>query len=275
MTPESKVLRRTTSHSAWELPRQLNLIASFTWRELMARYRGSLLGMAWAMLTPIVMIAIYTVIFAEMFGARFGANGTSLEYALYLFCGLLPWTAFQEAVQSSSGTIVAHANLVKRVRFPLETLPVAQCLAALANQLFGTVALLFAVVVIRRELHATLVWLPVLIIPQLMLTIGAAWLMASLGVFLRDTAQTLALVLTAWLFLTPIIYPETIVPERYRILIASNPFTALVRNYRFVVLEGRSPDWLGLLYFFLLACVVFPLGYWWFAKTRRSFADVL
>ncbi|MEJ7615637.1 MAG: ABC transporter permease [Pyrinomonadaceae bacterium] len=259
----------------WELPGRWELVATLTRRELAVKYRGSLLGVSWVIVTPVVMIAIYTFIFAEIFGARFGAAGTSLDYALYLFCGLLPWNAFQEALQNSAQTIVAHANLVKRVRFPLETLPLAQTLVAHVTQLFGTVALIVAILVIRRQLHPTLLWLPVLLLPQLMLTMGAAWLVASLGVFLRDTAQTLALALVAWMFLTPIIYPEAIVPERYRAWIALNPFTPLVRNYRYVVLDGRAPDWAGMAYFAIFACLVFSGGYWWFARTRKSFADVL
>lgn len=259
----------------WEFPQHWNLVATLARRELAARYRGSMLGLVWVVLTPLVMIAIYTFIFAGIFGARFGANGTSLEYALYLFCGMLPWTAFQDALQSSATTILTHANLVKRVRFPLETLPIAQVLVALANQMFGTAALLLAVLLIRGQLHLTLLWLPVLLIPQLILTTGLSWFIASLGVFLRDTSQTLSLVLVAWLYLTPIIYPETAVPARYLFLISINPFTGLIRNYRYIMLEGRAPDWAGLSWFLILGLIVFPLGYWWFAKTRRSFADVL
>lgn len=259
----------------WHLPRQWDLISSLTRRELAARYRGSVLGALWVLLTPAVMIAIYTFIFAGIFGARFGAGGTPLEYALYLFCGLLPWTAFQEGLQSSAGVIINHTNLVKRVRFPLETLPLAQVLVAVANQLFGTAALLVATLAIRHRLPATLIFLPLLLLPQLILTAGLGWLVAALGVFLRDTAQTLVLVLTAWFYLTPIIYPETIVPAPYRILLALNPFAPLVRNYRLIVLDGLAPDWQGLAYFTAIACLVLPLGYWVFAKTRRGFADVL
>lgn len=258
-----------------ELPERRDLISSLTRRELAARYRGALLGAVWVILTPVVMIAIYTFIFAEIFGARFGAEGTPIEYALYLFCGLLPWMAFQEALQSSAGVIVAHANLVKRVRFPLETLPVAQTLVAFFNQLCGTVALLVATLIIRQELHATLLWLPLLLIPQLILTVGLAWLVAALGVFLRDTAQTLSLVLAAWLYLTPIIYPETVVPARFRPLISLNPFTALVRNYRYVILDGQNPDLTGLVYFAVCALVAFLAGYFWFTKSRKNFADVI
>ena len=134
--------------------------------------------------------------------------------------------------------------------------------------MFGTLALLIAIVVIRHELHATILWLPVLLIPQLILTLGAAWLIASLGVFLRDIAQGITLLLMAWMYLTPIIYPESIVPERYRPFINANPFTALVRSYRRIFLEGTAPDWPSLAYFSACAALVlFVFGYWWFAKT--------
>lgn len=244
-------------------------------RELAARYRGSVLGLVWALVTPLVMIGIFTFIFAGIFGARFGADGTAWDYALYLFCGLLPWTAFQESVQLAANVIVVHANLVKRVVFPLETLPVAQTLAALAMQMYGTVALVAATLVIQRRLHLTLLWLPLLVAPQLLLTLGASWFVASLGVFVRDTAQGLGLVLMAWMYLTPIIYPESIVPERFRLFLNLNPFTPLIRNYRRILLEGAQPDWRGLAYFTAFAIVVFISGYWWFAKTRRNFADVI
>ena len=259
----------------WELPRRAELIFSFAKRELLGRYKGSALGIAWAVLTPVVMIAIFTFIFAGIFGARFGADHSPWDYALYLFCGLLPWSMFQESVQQSASTIVVNSNLVKRVVFPLEALPAAQVFAALANQLFATIALLIATIIIRQRLELTALWLPVLLIPQLLLALGAAWLIASLGVFLRDIAQGITLLLMAWMYLTPIIYPESIVPERFRTLIGFNPFTALVRNYRLIFLDGAGPDWRGLAYFAAVAVVVFIFGYWWFARTRKSFADVV
>jgi len=271
----AQTARQAIWRPLWQLPGRLELILSLARRELLTRYKGSALGLIWAVITPVVMITIFTFIFSGIFSARFGPNGTAWDYALYLFCGLLPWTMFQETVQSSSTTIVSHANLVKRVVFPLETLPVAQVLSALGNQMFGTVALLVACVVIRHQLYFSVLWLPVLLIPQLIFALGAAWLVASLGVFLRDIAQGITLVLMAWLYLTPIIYPETIVPERYRPFINANPFTALVRNYRRILLEGAGPEWSSLAYFAVLAVVIFVFGYWWFAKTRRNFADVI
>jgi homopolymeric O-antigen transport system permease protein len=258
-----------------ELPRRAELIFSLAKRDLLTRYKGSVLGLVWALVTPVVMIAIFTFIFAGIFGARFGASNSHWDYALYLFCGLVPWTMFQETLQQAATTIVSHANLVKRVVFPLETLPVAQAFSALGNQLFATVGLLLAIIVIQHQLPITTLWLPLVLIPQLLLTIGAAWLIASLGVFLRDIVQGVSLVLMAWMYLTPIIYPESIVPERFRRFINLNPFTPLVRSYRRIFLEGLPPDWSGLGYFTLIALLVFIFGYWWFARTRKNFADVI
>ena len=275
MTLTAQTAHRRIWQPLWELPGRADLIFSFARRDLLGRYKGSALGIAWAVLTPVVMIAIFTFIFAGIFGARFGASHSHWDYALYLFCGLLPWTMFQESVQQSSNTIVSNANLVKRVVFPLETLPAAQVFAALGNQLFATIALLIAILAVRQNLQLTAVWLPLLLIPQLLLALGAAWLIASLGVFLRDIAQGITLLLMAWMYLTPIIYPESIVPERFRWFIGINPFTSLVRSYRRVFLDGLAPDWRGLLYFSAVALVVFVFGYWWFARTRKNFADVI
>lgn len=271
----AQTARRAVWRPLWELPRRFDLIWPLARRMLVARYRGSALGLLWALLTPAVMIGVFTFLFAGVFGARFNEGGTPLEYALYLFCGLLPWTAFSETLQQSSGIVVAHANLVKRVVFPLEALPVAQTLAALAAQLFGTAALLVATLIVRQELHVTLLWLPVLLVPQLLLTLGGAWLVASLGVFIRDTAQVLGLVLMAWLYLTPIIYPEQVVPARFRPALELNPFTPLARSYRRALLEGAPPDWRGLAYTTAFALAAFLVGYWWFARTRKNFADVI
>jgi lipopolysaccharide transport system permease protein len=271
----SQIARRAVWRPLWELPRHLDLVRTMTRREVALRYKGSVLGIAWAVLTPVMLIAIFTFIFAGIFRARFGASGSGWDYALYLFCGLLPWTAFQEAVQLSSQTVVLRANLVKRVVFPLEILPMAQALASLVNQMFGTLVFLAATVIIRHELHLSVLWLPVLIVPQLLATFGVAWFVSSVGVFLRDVVQGVTLVLMAWMYLTPIIYPESIIPERYRPWVNLNPFAGLIRSYRNIMLEGTPPDWPGLAYFTVFALCCFIFGYWWFAKTRRHFADVI
>lgn len=277
--PRTMLSSQTAHHKIWQplwqLPSRAELIFSFARKELLGRYKGSALGIAWAVLTPVVMIAIFTFVFAGIFGARFAANHSHWDYALYLFCGLLPWSMFQESVQQSANTIVVHSNLVKRVVFPLEALPAAQVFAALGNQLFATIGLVIATLIVRQRLDLTALWLPALLIPQLLFALGAAWLIASLGVFLRDITQGIMLLLMAWMYLTPIIYPESIVPERFRAFIDLNPFTSLVRSYRRIFLDGVAPDWPGLAYFAAVGVVVFIFGYWWFARTRKGFADVV
>src|SRR5258708_11601722 len=228
----AQTARRAVWRPLWQLPRRFDLILSLTKRELAARYRGSALGIVWAVLTPIVMIAIFTIIFAGIFKARFGAGTSQWDYALYLFCGLLPWNAFQESVQISSSTIVGHANLVKRVVFPLEILPVSLSLAAAANQMFGTVALILAAVFLRGEVHPTIGFLPLLLIPRLLATFRPALLVASLAVFVRDIVQGITLLLMAWMYLTPIIDPQSLVPLPYKGNLTVNPFPPLVRNHR-------------------------------------------
>jgi len=275
MMISAQTARRAVWRPLWQLPRRFDLVLSLTRRELAARYKGSALGIAWAILTPVVMIVIFTIVFAGIFKARFGPNNSQWDYALYLFCGLLPWNAFQESLQLSSNAIVSRANLVKRVVFPLETLPLSQALAAVANQMFGTIALLLAIVIVRHEVHPTILYLPALLIPQFIATLGGAWLLASLGVFIRDIVQGINLLLMAWMFLTPIIYPESIVPTSYRPFVNLNPFTALIRSYRGIMLDGNAPDWPGLGYFALFALILFLFGYWWFARTRKNFADVI
>lgn len=267
--------QQTIWQPLWQLPRRAELIVTLTKRELQSRYKGSMLGVVWTLITPIVMIAIFTFIFAGIFGARFGPQSSHWDYSIYLFCGLLPWTMFQETLQQSATTIVSHANLVKRVVFPLETLPVVQAFTALINQLIGTLVLLVAAVILQHRPSLSMLLLPVLLIPQMLLTLGAAWWLASMGVFIRDITQGIGLVLMAWMYVTPIIYPESLVPERYQTLINLNPMTGLVRNYRRILLEGAGFDWPALAYFSGVAVVVFIFGYWWFARSRKSFADVI
>jgi len=270
---------QTVKQNIWrpllELPRRRELILSLAKRDLLTRYKGSVLGLVWAVITPVVMIAIFTFIFAGIFGARFGSTSSHWDYALYLFCGLVPWTMFQDTLQQSATSIVNHANLVKRVVFPLETLPVAQACSALGNQLFATIALLLAVIIIQHRLPLTAVWFPVVLLPQLLLTIGAAWLLASLGVFLRDLGQTIGIITTVLLFLSPVFYPSSALPKAYLNWLLLNPLTFFIEEARNVLIWGRTPDWGGWVMAYLTSLAIAWLGFAWFQKTRKGFADVM
>src|SRR5437868_9914910 len=165
------------------------LIRSMVRRELSSRYKGSLMGLAWAIITPAVMILIFTIIFSGIFNARFGPKGGHFSFAVYLFCGLLPWIAFSEGVQRSTNALIENVNLVKRVVFPIEALPVNLALTSLIHQLLGTVVLLAAALLLEGTLYPTALLLPLLLLPQLLATVGLGWMMASLGVFIRDMPQ--------------------------------------------------------------------------------------
>ena len=251
------------------------LIRSLVRRELATRYRGSLGGFAWPIITPAVMIVIFTLIFSGIFKARFGERGGHLSFALYLFCGLLPWIAFAEGVQRATTVLAENVNLIKRVVFPVEALPVNVVLAAVCQQMFGTVALLIAALLSQGTLPLTALLLPILLIPQLLAALGLAWLMASLGVFLRDMVQFNQLLLQTWMYLTPIFYPEETIPEGFRWLVKFNPMAPLIRSYRRILLDGQMPDWSGLGFTLGFAVVCFLFGYWWFERTKKAFADVI
>jgi lipopolysaccharide transport system permease protein len=251
------------------------LMRSMVRRDLSNRYKGSIIGPAWAVITPAVMIVIFTVIFSGIFGARFGPQGGHLSFALYLFCGLLPWIAFSDGVQRSTTSLTENVNLVKRVVFPTEALPVNLALSALAQQLIGTVVLLAGALILEHTIHPTALLLPLLLIPQFLATAGLGWLMASLGVFIRDMPQINQLALTTWMYLTPIFYPEILIPQKYHWMVNLNPMAPLVRSYRRILLEGRTPDWQGLSVTLAFALVCFIFGYWWFQRTKKAFADIL
>ncbi len=251
------------------------LIRSMVRRDLTSRYKGSFMGLAWAIITPAVMIVIFTLIFSGIFNARFGTDGGHLSFAVYLFCGLLPWIAFSDGIQRSTTSLTENTNLVKRVVFPIEAMPVNLALSALVQQLLGTIVLIIAALILDHTVRPTALLTPLLLIPQLMATIGLGWLMASLGVFIRDMPQFNQLALSAWMYLTPIFYPENIIPDKYRWLVNLNPMAPLIRSYRRVLLEGKAPDWRGLGVTFAFALICFVFGYWWFERTKKAFADVL
>jgi lipopolysaccharide transport system permease protein len=251
------------------------LVRSMVRRDLSSRYKGSIIGPAWAVITPAVMIVIFTAIFSGIFGARFGAQGGHLSFATYLFCGLLPWIAFSDGVQRSTTSLTDNVNLVKRVVFPTEALPVNLALSGIAQQLIGTVVLLTVALILEHTIHPTALLLPLLLVPQFLVTAGLGWLMASLGVFIRDMPQINQLTLTTWMYLTPIFYPENIIPPKYQWMVNLNPMAPLVRNYRRILLEGRAPDWRGLGVTMVFALVCFVFGYWWFQRTKKAFADIL
>lgn len=257
--------------------RNRHLIVQMTRREVAGRYKGSVLGLAWSFLTPILMLAVYTFVFSVVFKARWGTDGdeSKTQFALVLFVGMIVHGLFAEVLNRAPGLILSNVNYVKKVVFPLDVLPVIAMGAALFHASISLAVLLIAFALFNGYLHWTIIFVPVVLLPLVILTLGVAWIFASLGVFLRDVGQTVGIITTVMLFLAPIFYPVTALPEEVRPLIMANPLTFIIEEARGVVILGRMPEWTGLGIYTLAATAVAWAGFAWFQKTRKGFADVL
>jgi len=257
--------------------RNRHLIVQMTRREVVGRYKGSVLGLAWSFLTPILMLAVYTFVFSVVFKARWGTDGdeSKTQFALVLFVGMIVHGLFAEVLNRAPGLILSNVNYVKKVVFPLDVLPVIAMGAALFHASISLAVLLIAFALFNGYLHWTIIFVPVVLLPLVILTLGVAWIFASLGVFLRDVGQTVGIITTMMLFLAPIFYPITALPEEIRPWIMANPLTFIIEEARGVVILGRMPEWSGLGIYTLAATAVAWAGFAWFQKTRKGFADVL
>jgi lipopolysaccharide transport system permease protein len=262
---------------ARHLWRHRELIAQFTRREIEGRYRGSFLGIFWSLAQPVAMLVVYTIVFGVIFQARWPeARTASLEeFALIAFCGLIAFGFINECVTRAPGLIIGVPNYVTKVVFPLETLPLSVLGAALFHMLVSLVVLLAAQLVLFGILPWTVVLLPLVLVPAALLSLGAMWLLASLGVFIRDIGQFVGIVMQMVFFLTPILYTAEMVPEPYRTLVSLNPITPIVDNFRRVLLWGELPNWGELLLWSAGLSGFALLGALWFLKTKKAFADVL
>ena len=252
------------------------LIMSLVRREVVGRYRGSVLGLFWSFLHPVFMLAVYTFVFSVVFSARWATGGeTKAEFALALFAGLLIFNLFAECINKAPGLIVANTNYVKKVVFPLEILPWVVLCAALFHFFVSLfVWLVFSFFVLGIP-HGTVVLLPIVLMPLVFLVLGLSWFISSLGVFLRDIVQLVRIITTTLMFLTPIFYPVSAVPEKYKSLIYCNPLALIVEQTRGLLIYGVPPDLANL---GLLTCCTMLFawgGFAWFQKTRKGFADVL
>jgi homopolymeric O-antigen transport system permease protein len=248
-----------------------------TRREVETRYRGSLLGLLWAFVNPLVLLAIYTFVFGVVLAPRFpGGRGERLSgFALALFCGLIPFNVVNECAVRATGLVLGVPNYVKRMVFPLEVLPVSLVGSVLFHGAISTLILLGAAALSTGGLPWTAALAPLVCVPLVFLSLAAAWLLSSLGVFLRDLGQGVALVNQVLLFATPIFYPADALPPALAPLVALNPLAFLVDNLRRTILGAAPPEWTGLAVWSLVSGTAMVFCYAWFMKTKRAFADVL
>ena len=253
-----------------------HLVLTLTRREVAGRYRGSVLGILWSFFNPVFMLSVYTFVFSVVFKARWGVgSGSKAEFALVLFSGLIVFNLFAECVNRAPSLVLQNPTYVKKVVFPLEVLPWVSFWAALFHAGVSLLVWLLFYLIIFGLPPVTAVFFFLLIIPLLFLSMGFSWLLASLGVYLRDVAQIVGILTTALLFLTPIFYPVSVIPQQYRLLIYLSPLTLVVDQARDLLIFGRWPSWPE--YGLLTVSSVFIAwaGFVWFQKTRKGFADVI
>lgn len=265
-------------------PRQLvaslwsnrSLLTALAKREVVGRYRGSVMGILWSFFNPVFMLAVYTFVFSVVFRARWNVGSESkTEFALVLFAGLIVFNLFAECVNRAPSLILSNANYVKKVVFPLEILPCVALGSALFQALISFTVWLVAYVILFGVPHLTVFLLPIVTLPLLLFIMGITWFLASLGVYLRDVSQVIGIITTMLLFLSPIFYPASALPEEYRQLLLLNPLTPVIEMTRDVLFWGKVPDF-AILSIYLVSSIFFAwIGFLWFQKTRRGFADVL
>lgn len=252
------------------------LINALTKREILGRYRGSNFGIFWSLLNPILMLAVYTFVFSVVFNARWVPGSDSkTEYALALFAGLIVFSLFSECVGRAPSLVLANANYVKKVVFPLEILPWVSMGAALFHALISLVVWLIFYGFLWGGPHLSVLFFPLVILPLLVLSMGVSWALASLGVYLRDISQVIGVVITMLMFLSGIFYSVSSLPIEYQELLKINPLVPIIEQARAVLILGKEPDYLMLMSYLGGAIVFASLGFAWFQKTRKGFADVL
>jgi len=252
------------------------LITRLVKREVIGRYRGSVMGIMWSFFNPVLMLTVYTFVFSVVFKARWvGGSESKTEFALVLFAGLMVFNFFSECVNRAPGLVPGNVNYVKKVVFPLEILVwIAVGSAAFHMTVSLAVWLVFYLVFVGIP-PLSILLLPLVLFPLYLLTMGLCWLLSSLGVFLRDVTQIIGVVTTILLFLSPIFYPILALPEEYRFFMQMSPLTLTVEQARDVMIWGKGID-LGLwLIYFSISMLIAWLGFAWFQMTRKGFADVL
>lgn len=275
-------LRRRGQMSLWErmveLYRFRDLLYYLVVRELKARYKGSLLGFLWTLVNPLLMMLVFTAVFTVI-----TPNNTVPQYPVFLLCGLLPWNFFNAGVMTSIGSVVGNANLVKKVYFPREVLPIASVLAQLVNFLLALIVLFALLFIFRADISSRLYLLPLVILIQTCFIAGIALFLSGVNVYYRDTMMIMDVVILAWFFLTPIFYPLNILPQSYeafgvtlnihRLMYILNPMASIINAYRDLLYLGTYTEIDFLLRTAVTALVVLLLGYWFFTRVSGNFGE--
>jgi lipopolysaccharide transport system permease protein len=245
-------------------------------RDLQARYRGSMLGMAWTVLTPLFLLLVFTFVFSVVFQSRWNVEVTGKgQFALILFCGLIIYQMFADCANRAPTLLLENVAYIKKVVFPLDTLAWVSVGGALVNFLISYVLLLIGQLVLIGTLHWTMIFLPLVLLPLMLFVVGSVWLLSSVGMYIRDLKQLVGVVVTMLMFLSPIFYPIQAIPEGFRIFIYLNPLAFMMEQLRAITLFGNVPNIPGLALITGLMLAFFLFSGWWFNKVKKGFADVV
>lgn len=259
------------------LVRNRNLVLELAWRETVGRYKGSVMGVLWSLIIPLLMLGIYTFVFSEIFVSRWGATvaPSKATFAVILFAGLIIFNVFSECLVKAPNVVLSNVNFVKKVIFPLEILPCVTVLSALFHAVVSVGVLLVFEWISMGSVPATALFAPVVMVPVVLLLLGLTWGLAAIGVYLRDVGQTVGIVVTGLMFVSPIFFPVSSFPERWRILADLNPLTFPIEQMRSVLVIGSPLEWDGWLRYLAFTAAVAWIGFAAFQKSRRGFADVV
>lgn len=263
------------ARSLW---RNRSLIVQLIQRDVIGRYNGSVFGLAWSFFNPLLLLTVYAFVFTVAFKSQWAGAGEGQGkgyFSIMLFVGMIVHGFFAECLTRAPGVIVGNANYVKKVVFPLEILPAVAVGSALFHTLISVSVLLAGVLALQQSLHATALLVPLVLLPLVLLAQGVTWLLAALGVYLRDIAHSTGLLATILAFVSPVFYPASALPEPYARWIYLNPLTWVIETTRDVLVQGLAPHWGHWLIATSASAVVCWLGYWSFQKSRPGFADVL
>lgn len=266
--------QQTPKHRS-RLARYRALIPQMVKREISERYRGSVLGVLWSFITPLILLGVYTFVFGTLFNSRWSGEATTADFAVILFAGLLMFQLFSDVVSRAPSLILHNSNFVKKIVFPLEVLIPVQLGSAMFHALISIIILLIAVFYVQGYVPLTVFWLPVVLAPFAVMMLGFGWFFAAFGVYVRDVDQIIGTALTALLFLAPIFYPPDLIPSWIAPYIYLNPIVVPIELLRDIAIFGKHPDIMLWGLYSLCALAAAGFGLWFFQKTRGGFADVL
>ncbi len=253
------------------------LITQMAKREVLGRYRGSIVGLGWSFFNPLLMLGVYTFFFSFVFKSRWGnvQNAGHADFAIVLFVGLIIHGLFSECINRAPALINSNVSYVKKVVFPLEVFPWIAMGSALFHASISVLVLLVLQLIIAGNLQWTVIFFPLVILPLIIVTLGFAWFLAATGVYVRDIGQTTSLITSVMLFVSPVFYPISTLPIKMQLFVMLNPLALIIEESRKVLLFGEMPNWAALGVYSLVGLVIAWIGFWWFQKTRKGFADVL